>query len=651
LQAARLDVSTYILQNRYDFAFLRNGGMPAAMVIGPTFAESAEREAFERQYHEQFSGVNNSGRVAFAYSEPASPLVNPNGSIKPAWDVKVLGLSQKDSQAIERMRDLAVRICSVFGTPMSKVGDASERTFNNVVQEDINWNRETLIPYAADYLDDINIQLAPRLGSDVAWFDTSDVDALESKNWTAVPITDLFDRGIAGADWVADEVGIPHDEMGTPVEPNTAAVAQKELGKSGAGPTPARESVDLAAEGEPLAASAAKDAKEFRKMEKRLGGKKVTPGDEEGTARLHKYWVAGPGLAKWRGNPHPWTALYHHLRKYIHPDDFARRTAATWFHEVFGIWPGTPHSKPGDETFAMPVNEIFEQRRKRAWNDANMRATALESQYEIEMRSLFAKQRDFVLSRLEGRRGKAALRAATGDEPPRVPPAEAVFDAQHWQDETARVAAQLYRSIATVAGTSIADKLGTAFSIHADRVARFIRDRAQRVAQQVTATTFDAIREQLNAGVAEGESIPQLAKRIRHLFQVASDTRARTIARTEVISAYNGASEATVASYGADVVGGKEWIATHDTRTREDHRHADGQIKGMAEPFIVGGVPMTYPGDPIAPPGEVVNCRCTIGFLTPADMAERGLQVRSTQLTPAEARQLFHLIQGGNDAA
>lgn len=58
--------------------------------------------------------------------------------------------------------------------------------------------------------------------------------------------------------------------------------------------------------------------------------------------RLHRYWTTGEGLAKWRANPHPWTALYHHLRKYL-PDNEAKRTATVWFHEVTGRYPNEGH--------------------------------------------------------------------------------------------------------------------------------------------------------------------------------------------------------------------------------------------------------------------------------------------------------------------
>jgi len=58
----------------------------------------------------------------------------------------------------------------------------------------------------------------------------------------------------------------------------------------------------------------------------------------------------------------------------------------------------------------------------------------------------------------------------------------------------------------------------------------------------VNDTTYDAITSAIDAGNAAGESIPQIADRIQAVFDDASDSRAATIARTEVISAYNGSS-------------------------------------------------------------------------------------------------------------
>lgn len=62
-------------------------------------------------------------------------------------------------------------------------------------------------------------------------------------------------------------------------------------------------------------------------------------------------WTKDPrGLAKWASAEDPWTQLYHHLLKFLNPEE-AKRTAANWFHDVFGFYPGSDknrvmHGKP-----------------------------------------------------------------------------------------------------------------------------------------------------------------------------------------------------------------------------------------------------------------------------------------------------------------
>lgn len=54
-----------------------------------------------------------------------------------------------------------------------------------------------------------------------------------------------------------------------------------------------------------------------------------------GGEQLKHYWLIGEGAAKWK----TWTELYHHLLKYLSPGR-AKETAAAWFHERYGFWPG-----------------------------------------------------------------------------------------------------------------------------------------------------------------------------------------------------------------------------------------------------------------------------------------------------------------------
>lgn len=90
--------------------------------------------------------------------------------------------------------------------------------------------------------------------------------------------------------------------------------------------------------------------------------------------------------------------------------------------------------------------------------------------------------------------------------------------------------------------------------------------------------------------------------------------RAEIIARTETIRASNAGSTALYRDWGVKF---KEWWATADNRTRDTHQvgAAVGKeplVVGIDEPFIIGGVPLMYPGDPGAPLREVANCRCTV---------------------------------------
>src|SRR5204862_5038897 len=84
--------------------------------------------------------------------------------------------------------------------------------------------------------------------------------------------------------------------------------------------------------------------------------------------------------------------------------------------------------------------------------------------------------------------------------------------------------------------------LGIGFDVSSPLAQQFIMARANRLAGQVTDTTYDAIKDALTEGVTEGEGIPELAARITDLTEFALP-RAETIARTEVIGAYNGATD------------------------------------------------------------------------------------------------------------
>lgn len=135
--------------------------------------------------------------------------------------------------------------------------------------------------------------------------------------------------------------------------------------------------------------------------------------------------------------------------------------------------------------------------------------------------------------------------------------------------------------------------------------------------QQVPEQVFGLVSHIIDAGTTNGASIPDVQQQIEHLFTDAGiqqwRNRARTVARTEVVGAYNGGLHdafSMIVDSDPGTVYVHRWLATEDQRTRPDHREADGQVQPFAQPFIVGGYEMMHPHAVGAPAKEVVNCRC-----------------------------------------
>lgn len=110
-------------------------------------------------------------------------------------------------------------------------------------------------------------------------------------------------------------------------------------------------------------------------------------------------------------------------------------------------------------------------------------------------------------------------------------------------------------------------------------------------------------------GVITGESIPQIAKRLRTVTDMSKNAAIRN-ARTMTTGAEN---RGRVDSYKrAEKMGIKlhqRWLATHDSKTRQTHRYIDGEVQEVGERFSNG---CRYPADPLGAPAEVYNCRCTL---------------------------------------
>lgn len=565
LQSAAVDVSVSVMLGAHQYAFLKNGAVPATLVVVDQFPTKEAKLRWEAEWNAKYQGPANAGKTMVVEAD-----ANPDVPLSEAIHIEQIGMSAKDARLVEAEAASLEHVAIALGVPWSRLS-AAGRTYDNAGQEDETYWRDTVLPLATDLAEAVNQQLAPDLGDGVGWFDFSDVECLRDRRFDAVGAATLYQAGVISKDEARAPFGLPPapdgDEFIEPGEPPTAEDTPSDTGD----PT-----TDPADGMDPGAGDG-------------MGGRSV--GDD--------------------------------LRR-------GRRGVG---------------DTPVDRPTATRVTEDPQARRTRIWkrNDATIRA--LEQQWGKGWRRMFARQERSVIQALEGKRGAKWLAESTRSPAPQQDPST-LFNRAYWTDESASLAEDLMGSVATAAAARMSLGFGLTFDIEAPHVQTFITNRSNQLAGQVTQTTYDQITRQLAEGVTNGESIPDLAARVRSVFADATANRATTIARTETISGFNGASQLFATEAGPDVVGGQEWIATFDNRTRDDHAGADGQIVNIGDPFDVGGEPLAYPGDPAGSAANTVNCRCTVAFLTPEDMAAASAD---RSVPAAAARAVIDLVRPGSD--
>jgi phage portal protein BeeE len=179
-----------------------------------------------------------------------------------------------------------------------------------------------------------------------------------------------------------------------------------------------------------------------------------------------------------------------------------------------------------------------------------------------------------------------------------------------WRQATRLLRAGQRRQVREVA-------VGTlAFDLSIPQLADYLAQRPLRYADIITANLSGAIRSTLADLASSGTSIETMAQELEALFETLSASRARLIARTEVIGASNLAAHVAYAESGA--VSAEEWLTAGDERVRITHQVAGEQYRqgGSLGPsplgagFIVGGAFLRFPADPAGPISETAQCRC-----------------------------------------
>lgn len=119
------------------------------------------------------------------------------------------------------------------------------------------------------------------------------------------------------------------------------------------------------------------------------------------------------------------------------------------------------------------------------------------------------------------------------------------------------------------------------------------------------------INAEVTQGILQGESIPNISKRLSAVLDMNKTSAIRN-ARTTVTSAQNkGRMDMLHDAAEKGVIMRKGWSAHIDGRERSFHADLDGDFVDMDDEFANG---LQYPGDPDGEPEEVYNCRCSLVY-------------------------------------
>lgn len=115
---------------------------------------------------------------------------------------------------------------------------------------------------------------------------------------------------------------------------------------------------------------------------------------------------------------------------------------------------------------------------------------------------------------------------------------------------------------------------------------------------------FDDVMSAVETAVTDGAEASEVAALVAERFDVRA-SRAITIARTEVGTAYNVSRYAEMGEQGFEY---HEWMTAEDELVRDEHADCDGEVRAMGELFPCG---LAYPMEDGGDAANTVNCRCS----------------------------------------
>jgi HK97 family phage portal protein len=298
--------------------------------------------------------------------------------------------------------------------------------------------------------------------------------------------------------------------------------------------------------------------------------------------------------------------------------------------------PPPPPPKPKKQIKLFTAESWTKERKVSEWKAADERITEkIEPIIHKAIARHFKEQRKFVLSSVEAEfkiihgiiynMGSSVKRKWLSENKDKVNKGN--INKAEWKAKLKKDLQPAIKKALSTAGEFYGDRLAKhgyadeefTFSVTDPTVKQWIGDKLEETASEVTKTTYDQIAGTLKEGYEAGDTVAQMADRINHVFDVADQSRANNIARTESTAANNKADIETVRQADLEDLLQKFWIDQQDGAVRDTHKAA-GDTYSSASPiniddeFKVGDDSMDAPGDG-STAEENCNCRCVLGYV------------------------------------
>ncbi len=264
---------------------------------------------------------------------------------------------------------------------------------------------------------------------------------------------------------------------------------------------------------------------------------------------------------------------------------------------------------PADAAKALPPHVTKDEVRRAAqWRTIVANARDIEMRFDKMIRKHMQSIEREILESVNGIRGWKAVQTKAGADD--LLPDWNKLKAQLRVDAAPLQKAAILRGADSILAMLEGD---AAFSMATPTVIGKLLELQFKITRIDTTIQID-VRSELVEGISKGESVAQLAARVRTVMD-ASKGRSMTIARTETGFAYNTGRNEAMKQAGIQK---REWLTARDIRVRDSHagdaptgESVDGQIRDLGDPFVMAsGAKLMYPQDPSGAAGEVINCRC-----------------------------------------